>query len=100
MADEALTARERMVVPADSLDAFGGIPDSARARERLTVVRAPELPGLEVWDVHASARLWTVYHTQFRFCVCSTPPLPGEQRWRYRGTVHSATHGSTMLLEP
>ncbi|HEX6767160.1 MAG TPA: AraC family transcriptional regulator [Polyangiaceae bacterium] len=100
MADEAPTARERLVVPADALDAFGGIPDSARARERLTVVRAPELPGLEVWDVRASARLWTVYHTQFRFCACWAPRPPGEQRWRYRGSVHSMTHGSIMLLEP
>jgi hypothetical protein len=64
------------------------------------VVRLHALPGVETWDTCSSGRLWTVFHTAYHFCAAWHSLQPGQQLWRYRGEVHSMTHGSTMLLDP
>lgn len=56
-------------------------------------------PGVELWHVRDSTRLWTVQHTTYTFCV---PYLMiGDQRWLYRRQRYAlqGSH-STMLLEP
>jgi AraC-like DNA-binding protein len=100
MNDSDSSLIERFQVPSSELDTFGHIPDSARPKESLRVVRLHALPGVETWDTCSSGRLWTVFHTAYHFCAAWHSLQPGQQLWRYRGEVHSMTHGSTMLLEP
>ncbi len=69
------------------LDPWGDPPsmrqpvENAR-RESITIVRPPELPGLEMQRITNSARKWTIYHSSFDFC--SSTRVSGEIDWRYR----------------
>lgn len=61
--------------------------------------RRPELPGVELWSVRNSARLWSVYHTAYAFC--SAHRAPGRQAWRYRGRRYGMSAGlSVSTIEP
>jgi AraC-like DNA-binding protein len=75
---------------------------SDRPGEHLRFLRSPELPGVEVWSVERSDRLWRVYHESWAVCL---PPSQGNPRgssneWWYRGRVQSGGLDMLMLTEP
>jgi AraC-like DNA-binding protein len=90
-------------VPVSLLDEFGRVPqprDAGAPPERVTVARSREHPGLEVWLVTDSERLWTVFHTTLTLCATLTETARGQQLWRYRGDEYSMLSDSVMVLEP
>jgi AraC-like DNA-binding protein len=62
-----------------------------------------ELPGVEVWAVAESARLWRVLHETFTVCSVlnvSGCASGGHADWTYRGRQYHAAPGGLMLMEP
>jgi AraC-like DNA-binding protein len=91
------------VLPESALEQAGAVPAwVARppgVRERVHLRRPADLPGVELWSVTASTRLWTIYHHTFAFCSGET--WQGRQSWLYRRQVrHMRPARSTMLLQP
>ena len=69
------------------LDAWGDPPPNRRrgeslGREAVTIVRLPEVPGLEMQQIRHSERKWSIYHSSFDFC--SSTRVTGNIEWRYR----------------
>lgn len=66
-------------------------------KERVVLRRPVDLPGVELWSVTDSARLWAIFHTSFAFCA--TERMTGPQAWKYRRRDYAMTSQSTMAIE-
>jgi len=73
-----------------------GFPPVA-ADDHIELVAAPDVPGVEVMRVHATARLWRWYHETYTVC---TPILPMRTEWRYRNRLHRTDPLTLALMEP
>ena len=92
-------APDATVVPRAALEPFGKAPPSGRdaTEERVVLRRPQDLPGVELWTVTDSQRLWAVYHTAFAFCAAER--MTGPQAWKYRRRDFALTPQSTMVIE-
>jgi AraC-like DNA-binding protein len=84
-----------------ALDQFGrvapGISYGPGEREEVVVRRPAALPGIELWTVKRSARLWVVYHSAYAFC---THERAGGERWRCRRRTYAVEPDAIMVFEP
>jgi AraC-like DNA-binding protein len=70
---------------------------SVETFERVTWLRSPALPGVELLDVANGTHGWNVFHE--RYTVCSILG-GGTARWHYRGQSREFYPGSLGLFEP
>src|SRR5262245_50711400 len=89
-----------MIIPSESLDNYGVQPRSgvASSEEKVVVRRPSELPGIELWTVNNSARLYTLFHTTYAFCCVERQG--GYQSWKYRRKYYNMDTRSTGTIEP
>jgi AraC-like DNA-binding protein len=73
-----------------------GFPPLA-ADDHIELVAAPDVPGVEVMRVHATARLWRWYHETYTVC---TPIRPMRTEWQYRNRLHRTDPLTIALMEP
>jgi AraC-like DNA-binding protein len=92
----------RIVVPPEMLDQFGSPVRASREEsqiiEKVNIQFPAQLPGVELWNVKNSSRLWTVYHMSYEFSCVDT--FHGYPDWYYRGKYHSMGPNSVMIMEP
>lgn len=91
------------LVPSALLDAAGRVVEkpsngTLTKPERVVVHRPPALGGAEVWTFENSARLWSVFHTNFTFCAMNR--LEGRRKWRCRGRTFQGLSGDIAIMEP
>ncbi len=84
------------------LDAWGDPPARAGVRkamrESVKILRAPQLPGIEIQYIQNSQRKWTIYHSSFDFrCAIRTVDSID---WRYRNRTNGMVQRSMGLLVP
>ena len=90
-----------MTLKGEALDSRGDPPCGSRtasSRETLTIVRAPQLRGVEMQLIRSSRRKWTIYHTSFDFC-CAVRTADAID-WRYRHRTNAMALGSLGILVP
>lgn len=84
-----------------SLDGRGELPcgsPSTSRRESVTIVRAPQIPGVEMQLIRHSRRKWTIYHSSFDFC-CAVRTANAID-WSYRHRTNTMSLGSLGILVP
>ena len=72
------------------------LPETA-AGDRIEIVAVPDVPGLEVLRVDASARLWRWYHDTYTVAVALDT---FRTAWRYRAGVYDGQPAMLGLMEP
>ena len=90
-----------MILKGDVLDSRGEPPRASRAatsRESVTIVRARQLPGVEMQLIRNSRRKWAIYHSSFDFC-CAVRTAECID-WHYRHRTNTMSPGSLGILVP
>ena len=86
----------------EALDAWGHAHCGPRidksSHEAITLVRVPQLPGVEMQLIRNSRRMWAIYHSSFDFCCAIRAGEPID--WLYRHRTHSMSLGSLGILVP
>ena len=89
-------------VPVEALENFCLEP---RARTpisndgRVTVARAADVGGVEVWRFHEIRRRWRVYH--WAYCIiCSDDPTTSAGSYWYRGSTWRLPRGALAIFAP
>ena len=65
--------------------------------DRIELVAAADVPGVEVMRVNGVARKWRWYHEAY--CIC-TPIVPMRAEWKYRHRLHRTEPVMLALMEP
>ncbi|HEY0711018.1 MAG TPA: AraC family transcriptional regulator [Polyangia bacterium] len=73
-------------------------PPPARVTEEVALQRSRSLPGVELWSIRNTTRLWTVLNSRYTFGVAER--LTGSLHWRCAGRTAPITLASTLLGEP
>jgi AraC-like DNA-binding protein len=84
------------------LDSMGNVPGGpagpSGGNEEIVVSATADLPGVEVWSVSRSRRLFSVHHSTYAFCASDR--MGGRQSWLYRRDRYQMTPASLMTIEP
>jgi AraC-like DNA-binding protein len=96
-AEEARRGETAIRVPTAVLDDAGPPLKCNPVTESVTIRRWQSLPGLEVWAVKDSARLFAAYHTTYAFC-CSDVPNDSANRWHCGRSVNEMCHADDVMV--
>ena len=88
-----------ITIGSDELDDFGSRLRETPSSEQVTVSRWENIPGMELWEVTNSMRLWRVFHMTYAFCCTDNEAAPCVD-WRYRARTHCMSGNQVRLLEP
>ncbi|HEY0715729.1 MAG TPA: AraC family transcriptional regulator, partial [Polyangia bacterium] len=89
------------VIPWPAMYGAATTPEPAtpvRNTEEVALQRSRSLPGVELWSIRNTTRLWTVLNSRYTFGVAER--MTGSLHWRCAGRTGPMTLASTVLGEP